>query len=160
MGMMRTIHPEKCTGCRNCELACALEHEGNFRVKASRIHVYAWEREAFSVPMMCQQCKDAACSTVCMPKALTRDTATGLVDYDAAKCIGCKMCVQACQFGNIAWDAMSGTVLKCDTCDGDPACARICPTGALEWADEGLAVQPRKKSFATKLKNAFAEAQS
>ena len=96
MGMMLTIHPEKCTGCRNCELACAMEHEGEFRIKASRIHVYAWEREAFSVPMMCQQCSDAACATVCMPKALSKDPSTGMVDYDASKCIGCKACQTAC----------------------------------------------------------------
>ena len=95
-----------------------------------------------------------------MPKALSKDPSTGMVDYDASKCIGCKMCVQACQFGNVAWDALTEKVLKCDTCGGDPACARICPTGALEWADDALAVQPRKKSFATKLKNAYSEAQS
>ena len=160
MGMMLTIHPEKCTGCRNCELACSLEHGGDFRIKASRIHVYAWEREAFSVPMMCQQCSDASCVTVCMPKAMHRNPATGLVEYDASKCIGCKMCVQACAFGNAAWDALTASILKCDTCDGDPACAKICPTGALEWTDDDLAVQARKKSFATKIKNAFSEAQS
>lgn len=157
MGMMLMIHPDRCTGCRNCELACSMEHEGSFRPKASRVHVYTWEREAFSVPMMCQQCKDAACTTVCMPKAMARDPLTGRVELDQSKCIGCKMCVQACPFGCVAWDFASARILKCDTCDGDPSCAEICPTHALEWIEDTLSAQARKRTFAAKLKNAFAE---
>jgi carbon-monoxide dehydrogenase iron sulfur subunit len=155
MTMMLMIHPDKCTGCHNCELACSLEHEGDCRPKASRIHVYTWEREGFSVPMMCQQCNDAPCITTCLPKALRRNAATGQVDLVAAKCIGCKMCVQACPFGNASWDFLTSAILKCDTCSGDPACVRICPSGALAWVADTVSAQVRKRAFATKLKNAF-----
>lgn len=157
MSQLLVIHPDRCTGCHSCELACSLEHEGEFRTKASRIHVYSWEREGFSVPLMCQQCHDAACTTVCMPKALTRNAVTGQVDLDHAKCIGCKMCVQACPFGTISWDFASAAILKCDTCDNDPACVRICPSHALEWVDSTVSAQSRKRAYATKLKNAFSE---
>ena len=27
MAKVLMIHPDKCTGCRNCELACSFEHE-------------------------------------------------------------------------------------------------------------------------------------
>ena len=145
MGMMLTIHPEKCTGCRNCELACAMEHEGEFRIKASRIHVYAWEREAFSVPMMCQQCSDAACATVCMPKALSKDPSTGMVDYDASKCIVCSRCVRACeeQQGTFAL-TISGRGFESRVSPGQDqpfmdsecvscgACVQACPTATLQ----------------------------
>ncbi|HYH38536.1 MAG TPA: 4Fe-4S dicluster domain-containing protein [Azospirillum sp.] len=134
-----------------------MEHEGDFRPKSSRVHVYTWEREAFSVPMMCQQCKDAACAAVCVPKAMARNPVTGQVELNAAKCIGCKMCVQACPFGCVSWDLLTAQILKCDTCDGDPACAEICPTHALEWVEDTLSAQARKRAFASKLKNAFAE---
>jgi anaerobic carbon-monoxide dehydrogenase iron sulfur subunit len=157
MSMMLMIHPDKCTGCRSCELACSMALEGDFRPKASRIHVYSWEREGFSVPMMCQQCHDAACTTVCMPKALSRNQATGNVDYDQSKCIGCKMCVQACPFGNVSWDFLTARILKCDTCGGDPACVQICPSAALDWVADTESAQVRKRAFASKLKNAFAE---
>lgn len=157
MAKMLVLHAAKCTGCQSCELACSFEHEGIFRPDASRIHVYKWEAESFSVPMMCQQCRDAACVTVCTPHALTRDPVTGLVGLSEDKCIGCKMCVQACPFGGAIWDEISSRIMKCDTCGGDPACARICPTGAIEWVDDVAAVRERKRGFAEKFKEAFSE---
>ncbi len=157
MAKMLVIHANKCTGCVSCELACEFEHGGEFRHDATRIHVYKWEAENFSVPMMCQQCNDAACVAVCTPHALTIDAATGLVNLDQGKCIGCKMCVQACPFGGAVWDQFTTKVLKCDTCGGDPACAAICPTAALEWVDDSAAVRGRKLGFAEKFKEAFAE---
>jgi len=160
MGKILMIHPDKCTGCSNCELACAMFHEGEFRHRTNRVHVYTWEREGFSVPMMCQHCDSAPCVTVCMPHAMQRDPETGRVVLDAAKCIGCKMCVQACPFGNAVWDLHSQKVLKCDSCDGDPQCAKFCPTQALEWVDDLVSTRSRKRAFATKFKEAFSEGQS
>jgi anaerobic carbon-monoxide dehydrogenase iron sulfur subunit len=157
MGKVLMIHPESCTGCHTCELACSMTHEGVFRPHATRVHVYTWEREGFSVPMMCQQCADAPCMTVCTPHALTRNAVSGGVDLDRARCIGCKMCVQACPFGNAVWDSLSAKILKCDNCDGDPACARLCPTHALEWIDDLVSTRTRKRAFAAKFKQAFAE---
>lgn len=157
MSKMLVIHPDKCTGCHNCELACSMHHEGHFRPRAGRVHVYTWEREVFSVPMMCQQCNEAACAKVCMPGAMTRNARTGQVDLDHSKCIGCKMCVQACPFGAAVWDSLTARIFKCDTCGGDPACVAFCPTHALEWAEDLVSTRERKKSFATKLKNVFSE---
>jgi len=65
MTKLLMIHPEKCTGCENCVLACSFHHEKDFRPAATRIHVFTWEREGISVPMMCQQCGDAPCIKVC-----------------------------------------------------------------------------------------------
>ena len=59
---------------------------------------------------------------------MTRDPATGWVNLDDAKCIGWKMCVQACPFGNSVWDELSHKILKCDYCGGDPECANFLPT--------------------------------
>ena len=53
MSKMLMIYPNKCTGCRNCELACSFEKEESFRPGASRIRTLTWEREGFSVPLMC-----------------------------------------------------------------------------------------------------------
>jgi len=157
MAKVLMIHPDKCTGCQNCMLACSLHHEGQFRMAASRIHVYTWEREGFSVPMMCQQCDTASCMKVCPTSALHRTTGELLVEYDKSKCIGCHMCTIACPFGNIVYDSVSGIPQKCDTCGGDPSCAKACPSQALEWVDDTISVRNRKKSYAAKFKEAFQE---
>jgi anaerobic carbon-monoxide dehydrogenase iron sulfur subunit len=157
MANMLIINADKCTGCHNCELACSMTHEGAFRPHATRVHVYTWEREGFSVPMMCQHCRDAPCIPVCTPHALTRDAASGWVNLDEAKCIGCKMCVQACPFGNALWDEQTQKIFKCDYCGGDPACAKFCPTQAIQWVDDLTAIRSRKRAFAENFKKVFSE---
>ncbi|MGC1891676.1 MAG: 4Fe-4S dicluster domain-containing protein [Stellaceae bacterium] len=76
-----------------------------------------------------------------------RDPATGWVDLDDHKCIGCKMCVAACPFGNSLWDELTHKILKCDYCGGDPACAKFCPTHAIDWVDDLVATRTRKRAF-------------
>ena len=70
-------------------------------------------------PLMCLQCDTAACEKVCPSGALKRNEATGALVVDDAKCIRCKMCVQACPFGNIAYDPAKSRILRCDLCDGE-----------------------------------------
>jgi Fe-S-cluster-containing hydrogenase component 2 len=86
-----------------------------------------------------------------------RSSGTILVEYDQNKCIRCRMCVQACPFGNATYDSVTNKILKCDTCAGAPECAAVCPDGALEWVDESISTRSRKKSFAKKFKDAFQE---
>jgi Fe-S-cluster-containing hydrogenase component 2 len=157
MTKLLMIHPDKCTGCRNCSLACVFGHEGQFRPAGTRVHVYTWEREGFSVPMMCQQCDDASCMKVCPTGALHRAKGGEVVAYERSKCIGCRMCTMACPFGNAVFDGASGSVLKCDTCGGSPECVRFCPNGALEFVEDNISTRTRKKSFAAKFKAAFQE---
>jgi Fe-S-cluster-containing dehydrogenase component len=60
---------------------------------------------------------------------------------DEERCIGCKMCVQACPFGVITVSVNGTTVLKCDLCaerlakGEQPACVYACPTKALTFDD-------------------------
>lgn len=157
MSNVLMIHPDRCTGCRNCALACSFAKEQQFRPAAARVHVYTWEREGFSVPMMCQQCDEASCMKVCPTGALARAKGTTLVSYEPRKCIRCRMCTIACPFGNAVYDSVTESILKCDTCGGDPACVQNCPTHALEFVEEGISTRSRKKAFASKFKSAFEE---
>jgi anaerobic carbon-monoxide dehydrogenase iron sulfur subunit len=151
------VHPDKCTGCQNCALACSFVHENAFRPPAARVHVYTWEREGMSVPMLCQQCDEASCVKVCPTGAMHRDQGASVVDYDRAKCIGCRMCVQACPFGNATYDNVTASIIKCDNCGGDPECVQFCPNQALEYQDDSVSTRSRKKAFALKFKAAFQE---
>ena len=158
MAKILMIHPDKCTGCRNCELACAFVHEGQFRLAATRVHAYTWERVGISVPMLCQQCDEAACVKVCPTGAMHRSNAlANLVDWDERVCIRCKMCTVACPFGNARYDAASSAIFKCDTCQGAPECVTFCPNAALEYVDDTQQVRSRKKAYAAKFKDAFQE---
>ncbi len=156
MAKILVIHPEKCTGCRNCELACSFFHDGEFRPSTSRITVHNWEIEGFSVPMACQQCEDAPCVAVCPTGAMHIDPALNCVAWDQEKCIGCRMCTLACPFGAVFYQT-PGRIIKCDLCGGEPECVAFCPTHALEYVEETDAVRGRKKAFATHLKKAFEE---
>ena len=50
-------------------------------------------------------------------------------------CVGCKVCTIACPFGTINFNQDTGKVIKCDLCDGDPECAKMCPTEAITYVD-------------------------
>ena len=70
-----TVDPEKCTGCRNCELVCSVMHNGVSNPSLARIQVVKWEDIGVYIPMSCQQCEDAPCMTVCPKDAIYRDEA-------------------------------------------------------------------------------------
>jgi Fe-S-cluster-containing hydrogenase component 2 len=67
------------------------------------------------------------------------------------------MCTQACPFGNAVYDSRTNSIFKCDECEGNPACVRMCPNKALEFVEDTISTRSRKKAFATKFKEAFQE---
>jgi len=69
----------------------------------------------------------------CPGGALTKNEQTGVVEWDESRCIGCRMCTQACIFAGVTYNPASGRVMKCDLCQGDPECVKACSRGALEY---------------------------
>jgi carbon-monoxide dehydrogenase iron sulfur subunit len=131
------ISHEKCTGCRLCELVCAVKHHHVSNPSRSRIRVIKWEADGTYVPMACQQCEDAPCVAACPPKALSRSAERGRVELDYDACIGCRTCVSVCPFGAMHFVPAERKVIKCDLCDGDPQCVRFCDVKALEFVGPG-----------------------
>ncbi|MBI5488401.1 MAG: 4Fe-4S dicluster domain-containing protein [Deltaproteobacteria bacterium] len=131
------IDHEKCTGCRLCELVCAVRHHGVSNPTKSRIRVIKWEGEGVYVPMACQQCQDAPCQKACPSKAIARDEALGAVAVDYDKCIGCRTCVSVCPFGAMHFVPAERKVIKCDLCEGEPQCARFCEVHAVSYVESG-----------------------
>ena len=132
------INPQRCLGCRSCELACALENDGVMATGRSRIAVISFmESRAYGLPYhfptTCRQCADAPCLTACPENALIRDRKGGhLLRIDAEQCTGCRLCIGACPYGVIGFDRTSRKARKCELCHGNPACVRICPSGAIQ----------------------------
>jgi len=147
MQKMLLIDYKKCTGCCTCEIVCSAQHEGENNPSRSRIHVVKWDWDGFMMPFACLQCEDAPCISVCRFKALSRDEEFGMVEIDEDRCIGCKLCVAICPFGGMAWDSMASKVIKCDFCDGDPACVRFCTTQAIRFVDAAQVHLEKQRSI-------------
>ena len=160
MEKILVVDHEKCTGCRLCEMVCAVEHAGVNSPSRSRIHVIKWIQEGFELPMVCQQCEEAPCIAVCPKDALSRDSVLGHVAIDYDLCIGCKMCVIACPFGGMGIDAEARQVIKCDLCDGDPTCVRFCDPGALQFVPASSVNLMKKRDAGLQLSIVMKKARS
>ena len=152
------IDYQKCTGCRLCELVCAVFHDGISNPSRSRIKVMKWEAEGLYIPMSCQQCQDAPCMNVCPVKAISLDEELGRVFIDYDICIGCRSCVAVCPFGAMNFNIKDKQVFKCDLCDGEPQCVRFCEEKAIEYLDVDDVSIYKKRDAATRISVAGKEA--
>ena len=150
------VNPERCVGCRQCELACLVEHSQTkdlisaltekpvprrFIMVAPGLHL----NSAF--PSKCRHCNPAPCQQACPTGAISRNDEMDIVLIDAAKCITCGMCAMVCPFDVITYyptaRLKSGkkAAIKCDNCierqrqGRQPACVEICKVGALQFGD-------------------------
>lgn len=49
------------------------------------------------------------------------------------------------------------TLVKCDLCDGSPSCAKLCPSGAIEFREANPFELDKKRLVAEKFKAIFEE---
>jgi formate dehydrogenase iron-sulfur subunit len=154
------VDTTRCAGCRGCEAACSEANHLPEPAMAGQDGVFAKPRktaptvytivnratvdakngDARFVKRQCMHCLDPACASACLAKALEK-TAEGPVVYHKERCLGCRYCMVACQFDvpKFDFDSPSPYINKCSFCaerqaQGQlPACASICPTGALQF---------------------------
>jgi Fe-S-cluster-containing hydrogenase component 2 len=150
MNKILLIYPEKCTGCRICELICSFHHYKEFNPLKSRVRIIKDERRGLDVPIICMNCIDAPCMNICPVDAIKREPETNIIKIHSDDCIGCKLCMMVCPVGAISIDPANGIPIKCDLCDGDTRCVKFCETGALQYEDiDKLSIdyKVRKKSI-------------
>ena len=128
------FHQDKCDGCGECMTVCAEAKSGTADTLHSRLKIVPSiaANDSFELAL-CRQCGDPKCVLNCPSGSLTKNHKTGVVPWDAEKCVDCLLCTVGCAYGGITYNAAAGHVMKCDMCDGDPACVKSCPTGALEY---------------------------
>jgi carbon-monoxide dehydrogenase iron sulfur subunit len=157
--LMRTVYvnPERCVGCRQCEIACAVEHSSSkdaahafleAPIPRKRVHVEPGPTLVTSFPNKCRHCDPAPCLQVCPTGAITRDGDFELVLVEPKRCIGCAMCAMVCPFDVLTFHPVADgpgpemeVAVKCDGCvdrlrhGDDPACAEVCKSDALVFGE-------------------------
>jgi anaerobic carbon-monoxide dehydrogenase iron sulfur subunit len=175
------IHPERCIGCKQCEIACAVAHSQTkslfwavFETPAprARIHTEAGIELNTSFPNKCRHCNPAPCQSVCPTAAIHRPAdLPEIVLVEARKCIACAMCAMVCPFDVITYYALAAApeksmvATKCDQCIDRqrqgliPACVEACKVGALEFGELNELVKAARSRYSERTLQAVGPAQ-
>src|SRR5206468_235978 len=111
-------------------------------------------------PVLCNQCSNAPCVTICPTRALFKRT-DGIVDLYGDVCIGCRACMVACPYDQLFIDPNTHTAEKCNFCANrvenrlQPACVSVCPTecrifGDLDDPDSEVAHIVQREAFSVR----------
>lgn len=155
MGKVFVFDVLKCSGCRNCQIACKDEHVDNDwspyakpQPDTGQFWTRIEERVRGQVPKvkvsyvlhMCQHCDDAPCMKAAPGAVYKRDD--GLVIIDPEKAQGHEELVKACPYGAIWWNEELSIPQKCTGCAhlvdaGEiPHCVDVCSHDAIRFGDE------------------------
>lgn len=173
------IHPERCIGCKQCEITCTVAHSQSknlfwsvFETPAPkpRIHAEPGPELNTSFPNKCRHCNPAPCQSVCPTAAIHRPADfPDIVFIDSHKCIACGMCAMVCPFDVITYYASQAApektmvAIKCDHCierqrDGQiPACVEACKVSALEFGEINDLIKSARSRYSQTVTTAISD---
>lgn len=158
------IDLDHCTGCQTCVVSCQLNNALHPNVSRNSVDALEWGRwpegDLMFFAHSCIHCDEPLCAKVC-PTGASRKRDDGIVDIDQELCIGCGVCITACEYGARSLDKRggfhfgaaepapyeaagmypTGVVDKCTFCrervgqGGEPACVQDCVAGVRAFGD-------------------------
>ncbi|EKD38359.1 MAG: 4Fe-4S ferredoxin iron-sulfur binding protein [uncultured bacterium] len=164
------VTPELCIGCRACQVACKswnqlpgtkTTNNGTYQnppdLASTAFNLIQYNEVPSQenpvrwlfVSRRCMHCEDAGCMKICPSAGALYRTAEGSVALNHDKCIGCKLCVNACPFDVPRYDA-ENKMSKCHQCSDRtsagllPSCVKTCATGALKYGDRNELISTAK----------------
>ncbi len=131
--------PERCVGCKVCQLVCSGTWQRVFNPLKANVRVEQTEWYGPFQMSVCRQESDAPCVAACPTGALYRDEQKRIIRCNRRKCDGCGLCVPACPHDAIFVYPDVKHVFKCDLCGGGTVqhCVEACPRNALR-VEEGM----------------------
>ncbi len=181
MAMLNDV--SKCMACRACQIACKEWNElpaettrnwGSYE-NPPHLTAHTWTRVSFRettgsevewvfMKYQCMHCTIAPCVNNC-PTGAMHKVNDNFVVVNQEWCIGCRYCVMSCPFNVVQFDAERGVAAKCTFCIDRvsnglrPACAKACPTGAIEYGERDMLLAKAQQRVAYLQSNGFPEAQ-
>ena len=141
--------PSRCAQCFACEVACKAIHDLRPHVQEAPGSTGPRYRQVMTVAdpanadvpleyvsMSCMHCGSPTCIAGCPTGAIYREKKFGVVLVNRDRCIGCRYCSWACEFGAPQFD-VDGLMQKCDSCidrltaGEKPACVEACCGSAI-----------------------------
>ncbi len=130
---LTVIARDQCIGCLSCMFACSRTwHEALTTSKAAlKVRSYTGSEGNFSI-RICKACLEPECVAACPTGALSQKE-NGALQLEAKECVSCKICVESCLIGGLAWDEEFSRPLPCFQCG---ACVRYCPNQVIAMTRE------------------------
>ncbi|MBQ9000702.1 MAG: 4Fe-4S dicluster domain-containing protein [Eggerthellaceae bacterium] len=145
------IDQRRCIGCHSCSVACRtwndLPMDIVYNPVVGGVAEGTWPNVHRNyLPTLCMHCKNPEC-VPCCPTGASQQDDDGVVWVDYKKCMGCKVCVNACPYGmrdtSHTVRRFDEYVRKCTFCKErremepgkDPYCVQTCHQKARVFGD-------------------------
>lgn len=159
------IDLQKCAGCGACALGCKTENNTQARANGQSFNWADYRFDAkgkfpnmqyTAMPVLCNHCTNAPCITACpvTPKAMFK-TEDGITMHNDERCIGCRMCQNACPYSVADLDkdkkaqysviSANGDVVHAASKDGSEMLKGITSSGAEMSKKAGAAIPNHNK---------------